>query len=77
MTKTIEEAAKEYAAEVDKNVEELYGIQQPSSLTFGECAAEAFRAGAERMREYIFQIYEDCGGDMNFVKWKLNRDENE
>lgn len=77
MTKTMEEAAKEYAAQVDKNIEELYGIQQPTSLTFGECAAEAFRAGAERMREYIFQIYDDCGGDMDFVKWMLNRDEDE
>ena len=42
MSKTIEEAAREYAAQVDKNIEELYGIQQPTSLTFGECAAEAF-----------------------------------
>lgn len=77
MTKTIEEAAKEYAAQVDKNIEELYGIQQPSSLTFGECAAEAFRAGAERMREYIFQIYEESCGDMDFVEWKLNLNEDE
>ena len=43
--KTIEEASKEYATEVDKNIEELYGIVQPTSLTFGECAADAFRAG--------------------------------
>lgn len=77
MSKTIEEAAREYAAQVDKNIEELYGIQQPTSLTFGECAAEAFRAGAERMREYIFQIYDESCGDMDFVKWKLNRGEDE
>lgn len=76
MSKAIEEAAREYAAHVDKNVEELYGIEQPASLTFGECAAEAFRAGAEKMKEYIFQIY-DNDGDMDFVKWKLNRDEDE
>ena len=77
MNKTIEEAAREYAAQVDKNIEELYGIQQPTSLTFGECAAESFRAGAERMREYIFQIYEDSCGDMDFVKRRLNRGEDE
>lgn len=42
----IEVAAKEYAAEVDKNVRDLYGIEeQPASLTFGECAAESFREG--------------------------------
>ena len=77
MNKTIEEAAREYTAQVAKNIEELYGIQQPTSLTFGECAAESFRAGAERMREYIFQIYEDSCGDMDFVKRKLNRGEDE
>lgn len=43
----IEDAAKKYAAEVDKNVRDLYGIEeQPASLTFGECAAESFREGA-------------------------------
>lgn len=44
----IEKAAKKYAAEVDKNVRDLYGIEeQPASLTFGECAAESFREGAK------------------------------
>lgn len=44
----IEVAAKEYAAEVDKNVRDLYGIEeQPASLTFGECAAESFREGVK------------------------------
>ncbi len=42
----IEKAAEEYAAEVDKNVRDLYGIENlPASLTFGECAAESFREG--------------------------------
>ena len=42
----IEKAAKKYAAEVDKNVCDLYGIENPpASLTFGECAAESFREG--------------------------------
>lgn len=42
----IEKAAKKYAAEVDKNVRDLYGIENlPVSLTFGECAAESFREG--------------------------------
>lgn len=44
----IEKVAKEYAAEVDKNVRDLYGIEnQPTSLTFGECAAESFREGVK------------------------------
>lgn len=44
----IENAAKKYAAEVDKNVRDLYGIEeQPASLTFGECAAESFREGVK------------------------------
>lgn len=48
--KSIEEAAIIYATEVDKNAVELYGIDNPPmSLTFGECAAEAFRAGANHI----------------------------
>lgn len=44
----IEKAAKKYAAEVDKNVRDLYGIENPpASLTFGECAAESFREGVK------------------------------
>lgn len=44
----IEKAAKEYATEVDKNVCDLYGIENPpTSLTFGECAAESFREGVK------------------------------
>lgn len=44
----IEKAAKEYAAKVDKNVRDLYGIENsPTSLTFGECAAESFREGVK------------------------------
>lgn len=44
----IEKVAKEYAAEVDKNVRDLYGIENPpTSLTFGECAAESFREGVK------------------------------
>lgn len=43
----VEKAAKTYASEVDKNVRDLYGIENlPVSLTFGECAAESFREGA-------------------------------
>lgn len=42
----IQKAAEKYAAEVDKNVRDIYGIEeQPASLTFGECAAESFREG--------------------------------
>lgn len=44
----VEKATEEYAAEVDKNVRELYGIENlPISLTFGECAAESFREGVK------------------------------
>lgn len=44
----IEKAAKTYASEVDKNVRDLYGIENlPVSLTFGECAAESFREGVK------------------------------
>lgn len=42
----IEKAAKKYAAEVDKNIRDLYG-NIPAAITFGECAAESFREGVK------------------------------
>ena len=42
----IEKAAKKYAAEVDKNIRDLYG-NIPDAIMFGECAAESFREGVK------------------------------
>ena len=42
----IEKAAKKYAAEVDKNIRDLYG-NIPAAITYGECAAESFREGVK------------------------------
>lgn len=66
MSKTIEDAAREFAADVDKNVVELYGIENPPmSITFGECAADAFRKGAEYSLTHQWRSVEDELPELN------------
>lgn len=72
MSKTIEEAAREYAEDVEKGL----SFHHSSPHEVAQEVEFAFLDGAERMKEYVFQIYDECG-DMDFVKWKLNREEDE
>lgn len=80
----IEEVAKKYAAEVDKNVCDLYGIENPpASLTFGECAAESFREGvnfalgkqAKDAEETPIteRLYEEEKSQLEWLYYYLNR----
>lgn len=78
----IEKVAKKYAAEVDKNVRDLYGIEeQPASLTFGECAAESFREGVkfalgkqEKDAEAVIQGWVARASDGHLVLFKRKPD---
>lgn len=72
MNKAIEEAAREYA----EDVKEELSFHHSSPQEVAQEVEFAFLEGAERMKEYIFQIYDECG-DMDFVKWKLNQKEDE
>lgn len=81
----IEVAAKEYAAEVDKNVRDLYGIENlPVSLTFGECAAESFREGVkfalgkqDKDADTVISgwVARDCDGDVFLYQNEPDRNE--
>lgn len=72
MSKTIEEAARVYAEDVEKGLS--FHHSSPNEVAYE--VEIAFLNGAERMKKYIFQIYDESG-DMDFVKWKLNREEDE
>lgn len=72
MSKTIEEAARAYAEDVKKRLS--FHHSSPNEVAYE--VEFAFLDGAKRMKEYVFQIYDECG-DMDFVKWKLNREEDE
>lgn len=67
---TIREAAEIYAKEVREGLS--FHASEPHEVE--QEVESAFIAGAEKMKEYIFQIY-DNDGDMDFVKWKLNQEE--
>ncbi len=67
---TIKEAAEIYAKEVRDALS--FHASEPHEVS--REVEYAFIAGAEKMKEYIFQIY-DNDGDMDFVKWKLNQEE--
>lgn len=72
MSKTIEEAARAYAEDVERGL----SFHHSSPNEVAQETEFAFLAGAEQMKKYIFQLYDESG-DMDFVKWKLNQEENE
>lgn len=72
MDNIIEESAREYAEDVEKGLS--FHHSPPHEVA--QVVEFAFLDGAKRMKEYIFQIYDECG-DMDFVKWELNREEDE